>query len=69
MIQKLLFICLQPCLVTQGQMFKDNKFVPHFGLFALINSGKVRDRTDSKITISRHMKFYINYFREIGALT
>ncbi|MGF7059659.1 hypothetical protein [Brassicibacter mesophilus] len=51
------------CRVTRGQMFKDNAFVPHFGLFTLVSSGKdVGSYGFEKDAISKHLEFYVSYF-------
>ena len=53
------------CRVTRGQMFKNKEFVPHFGLFTLVSAGKDTGSYGfEKDSISRHMEFYVSYFRE-----
>lgn len=51
------------CRVTRGQMFKSNTFIPHFGLFTLVSSGKdIGSYGFEKGTIYKHLDFYVNYF-------
>lgn len=53
------------CRVTRGQMFKSNAFVPHFGLFTIVSSGKDTGSYGfEKDAIARHVGFYISYFGE-----
>lgn len=54
------------CRVTRGQMFKGSEFVPHFGLFTLVSSGKdTGSYVFEKDSIAKHMGVYISYFRGI----
>ncbi|MFZ2497517.1 MAG: hypothetical protein ACP5N0_14235 [Methanosarcina sp.] len=51
------------CRVTRGQMFRSNEFVPHFGLFTIVSSGKDTGSYGfEKDAIAKHMEFYISYF-------
>ncbi len=53
------------CRVTRGQMFKINDFVPHFGLFTIVSSGKDTGSYNfEKDAIAKHMKFYTSYFKD-----
>ncbi len=47
-------------------MFKGSEFVPHFGLFTLVSSGKDTGSYGfEKDAIAKHMEVYISYFRGI----
>lgn len=51
------------CRVIRGQMFKSNTFVPHFGLFTIVSSGKDTGSYGfEKDAIAKHIGFYISYF-------
>ncbi len=51
--------------VTRGQMFKEEHFVPHFGLFAMVSSGKDSGSYGfEKAALLKHIGFYIRYFGE-----
>lgn len=53
------------CRVTRGQLFKGDHTVPHFGLFALVSSGKdTGSYRFEKGTLAKHIEFYTSYFGE-----
>jgi hypothetical protein len=53
------------CRVTRGQMFKSSEFVPHFSLFTIVSSGKDTGSYGfEKDAITKHMQFYLDYFKE-----
>lgn len=51
------------CRVTRGQRFGDPNAVPHFGLFALVSSGKDTGSYRFELeAMTKHLEFYIDYF-------
>jgi len=53
------------CRVTRGQMFEIDEFVPHFGLFSIVSSGKDKGSYGfEKDAIAKHLEFYTSYFRD-----